>query len=312
MPRMARRRIPRLWRRRRDEDGLPDLEPVPIHSGVGIDDLLLRDVVSLGAEILHDAQQSIAIFDLVGVAFFRRRTRVRRDILFGLVAPRWRGGIFGRRRLAQSLGERIQLGEDHGIVVLALLFHFIELFGQVLDSFLDGGGFIAVFQAIVFLLQGMDLFQQGIHLFLLQLERFFELFDSRFDVLEAGLGFFLLGGGRVGVLGGERSGRAEQADEQTGANEKRFHAPNIETSQSRCKLRKSQMTRELTSAGPIITVGSVTLRPEAGKFLRASVKTGLRLQRSDEAERSEKEKSAGLRTLQRIKSSLRKRTSNRK
>jgi len=72
------------------------------------------------------------------------------------------------------------------------------------------------------------------------------------------------------------------------------------------------MTRELTSAGPIITVGSVTLRPEAGKFLRASVKTGLRLQRSDEAERSEKEKSAGLRTLQRIKSSLRKRTSNRK
>ncbi len=59
-------------------------------------------------------------------------------------------------------------------------------------------------------------------------------------------------------------------------------------------------------------VRAVTLRPKADKFLRAAVKTGLRLQRSDEAERSDKEKSTGLRTLQRIKASLRKRTLTRK
>jgi hypothetical protein len=49
----------------------------------------------------------------------------------------------------------------------------------------------------------------------------------------------------------------------------------------------------------------VTLRPEADKFLRAAVKTGLRLQRSDAAE-ADGAKGTGVRTLQRIKASLRK------
>jgi hypothetical protein len=56
----------------------------------------------------------------------------------------------------------------------------------------------------------------------------------------------------------------------------------------------------------------VTLRPEAGKFLRAAVKTGLRLQQSDAAAPGQKAGSAGVQTLQRIKASLRKRTSNSK
>ena len=55
----------------------------------------------------------------------------------------------------------------------------------------------------------------------------------------------------------------------------------------------------------------MTLRPETDKFLRAAVKTGLRLQRSDSAE-SGGAKSAGVKTLQRIKSSLRKPTSKTK
>jgi len=54
----------------------------------------------------------------------------------------------------------------------------------------------------------------------------------------------------------------------------------------------------------------VTLRAEADKFLRAAVKTGLRLQRDDAAESGEKGKSVGVPTLQRIKASLRKRNSN--
>ena len=49
----------------------------------------------------------------------------------------------------------------------------------------------------------------------------------------------------------------------------------------------------------------MTLRPEADKFLRAAVKTGLRLQRSDAAE-ADGAKGTGVRTLQRIKASLRK------
>jgi hypothetical protein len=56
----------------------------------------------------------------------------------------------------------------------------------------------------------------------------------------------------------------------------------------------------------------VTHRPAPEKFLRAAVKTGLRLQRSDSAESAEGAKSAGVRTLQRIKNSLRKRNSNSK
>ena len=55
----------------------------------------------------------------------------------------------------------------------------------------------------------------------------------------------------------------------------------------------------------------MTLRPEADKFLRAAVKAGLRLQRSDAAESGDA-KSAGVRTLQRIKASLRKPTSKTK
>jgi hypothetical protein len=56
---------------------------------------------------------------------------------------------------------------------------------------------------------------------------------------------------------------------------------------------------------------TVTLRPEADKFLRAAVKAGLRLQRNDAAE-SGGTKGAGVRTLQRIKASLRKPTSKTK
>jgi len=62
----------------------------------------------------------------------------------------------------------------------------------------------------------------------------------------------------------------------------------------------------------MISVRRVTLRKQSDKFLRAAVRAGLRLQRSDGAGPAEKEKSAGVRTLQRIKASLRKRTSNAK
>lgn len=51
----------------------------------------------------------------------------------------------------------------------------------------------------------------------------------------------------------------------------------------------------------------MTHRPEADKFLRAAVKTGLRLQQNETAEADGGTPSAGLRTLQRIKASLRKR-----
>jgi hypothetical protein len=54
----------------------------------------------------------------------------------------------------------------------------------------------------------------------------------------------------------------------------------------------------------------VTHSPEAGKFLRAAVKTGLRLQQSEASEPGGG--AAGLRTLQRIKASLRKQNSKRK
>jgi len=53
----------------------------------------------------------------------------------------------------------------------------------------------------------------------------------------------------------------------------------------------------------------VPLHREAGRFLRLAVKTGLRLQRTGPGE-SGKETGAGVQTLQRIKASLRKRTSN--
>jgi len=54
----------------------------------------------------------------------------------------------------------------------------------------------------------------------------------------------------------------------------------------------------------------VTHSSEAGKFLRAAVKTGLRLQQNEAAEAGSG--TAGLRTLQRIKASLRKQNSKRK
>jgi hypothetical protein len=53
----------------------------------------------------------------------------------------------------------------------------------------------------------------------------------------------------------------------------------------------------------------VTLRPEADKFLRAAVKAGLRLQQNETAEAGGGTPGAGVRTLQRIKASLRKRNS---
>lgn len=55
----------------------------------------------------------------------------------------------------------------------------------------------------------------------------------------------------------------------------------------------------------------MTHRPEADRFLRAAVKAGLRLQQNEAAETGGGTPSAGVRTLQRIKASLRKRNSNR-
>jgi hypothetical protein len=55
----------------------------------------------------------------------------------------------------------------------------------------------------------------------------------------------------------------------------------------------------------------VTHRAETDKFLRAAVKAGLRLQQSEAAAAGGGTPSAGVRTLQRIKDSLRKRNSNR-
>ena len=52
----------------------------------------------------------------------------------------------------------------------------------------------------------------------------------------------------------------------------------------------------------------MTLDPEANRFLRAAVKTGLRLQRNEIAGGESKGAGSNLQTLQRIKASLRKRT----
>jgi hypothetical protein len=56
----------------------------------------------------------------------------------------------------------------------------------------------------------------------------------------------------------------------------------------------------------------VPLQPEADKFLRAAVKTGLRLQQQEAAETGGDTSGVGVQTLQRIKASLRKRNSKRK
>ena len=68
----------------------------------------------------------------------------------------------------------------------------------------------------------------------------------------------------------------------------------------------------MTKARFLITFAPVTLRPEAEKFLRAAVKTGLRLQQNEAVEAGGGKPAAGVQTLQRIKASLRKRNSNRK
>jgi hypothetical protein len=52
----------------------------------------------------------------------------------------------------------------------------------------------------------------------------------------------------------------------------------------------------------------MTLGTDAGKFLRAAVKTGLRLQQAGQAAAP----GGGVQTLQRIKASMRKRSSNRR
>ncbi len=50
----------------------------------------------------------------------------------------------------------------------------------------------------------------------------------------------------------------------------------------------------------------MTQRPETDRFLRAAVKSGLRMQQAESVQLNEGQASAGLRTLQRIKASLRK------
>lgn len=68
----------------------------------------------------------------------------------------------------------------------------------------------------------------------------------------------------------------------------------------------------MTAGNFTISLRTVTLRPEADRFLRAAVKAGLRLQQNEAAEAGAGTPSTGVRTLQRIKASLRKRNSNRK
>lgn len=56
----------------------------------------------------------------------------------------------------------------------------------------------------------------------------------------------------------------------------------------------------------------MTLDLEANRFLRAAVKAGLRLQRNETSGAGTKGTGSGVQTLQRIKASLRKRTSKTK
>lgn len=62
----------------------------------------------------------------------------------------------------------------------------------------------------------------------------------------------------------------------------------------------------LTMVGCVIIVSPVTHRPETNRFLRAAVKSGLRMQQAEASQSREGQPGAGLRTLQRIKESLRK------
>ena len=99
--------------------------------------------------------------------------------------------------------------------------------------------------------------------------------------------------------------QALQAEKQ---QEYHFAAGNVGRVPDQARLNSSA---PLTVRPLAVTIPTVTLRPEADKFLRAAVKTGLRLQQSDTAE-SDGAKGTGVRTLQRIKASLRKRTSKTK
>ena len=54
------------------------------------------------------------------------------------------------------------------------------------------------------------------------------------------------------------------------------------------------------------TISPVTHRPETNRFLRAAVKSGLRLQQAEASQSGAGQPGAGLRTLQRIKASLQK------
>lgn len=53
-------------------------------------------------------------------------------------------------------------------------------------------------------------------------------------------------------------------------------------------------------------ISLVTHRPETNSFLRAAVKSGLRMQQAEASQSGTGQPNAGLRTLQRIKASLRK------
>jgi hypothetical protein len=61
-----------------------------------------------------------------------------------------------------------------------------------------------------------------------------------------------------------------------------------------------------------VNLSAVTPDREADRFLRAAVKTALRLQRNETADQRGQGPKAGVQTLRRIKASLQKRTSNSK
>jgi len=56
----------------------------------------------------------------------------------------------------------------------------------------------------------------------------------------------------------------------------------------------------------MLNISPVTHRPETNSFLRAAVKSGLRMQQAEASQSGTGQPGAGLKTLQRIKASLRK------
>ena len=66
------------------------------------------------------------------------------------------------------------------------------------------------------------------------------------------------------------------------------------------------MNMRLTVENSVLIVTAVTHRPETDRFLRAAVKSGLRLQQAEVNESKPGQVSTVLRTLQRIKASLQK------